>query len=123
MGLEELFTEAARSMYAEMVKDIESVEPRIVREIVIGDEDSLVDLLKEWLSELVYITDSEAMLFSEFEVEINRRGPYSLRATARGERISQKRHKIKRVVKSVTYHQLSIKEECWGWLARIVFDI
>ncbi len=123
MSLEDLFAEAARAMYSETVEDIESVEPRISREIRIEGEDTLVDLFKEWLSELVFITDSEGLLFSEFKVEINKHSPISLSATVMGEKLSAKRHNLKRLIKSVTYHQLSISEECWGWLARIVFDI
>lgn len=106
-------------MFSEMVEDLPSVEARITKEFEIK-EDTAEDLLKEWLSALLYLTDTEGLLFSDFQVKIT---DGSLHGIARGEKMSPKRHKLKRVVKGVTYHNLTLKEEPWGWVATFTVDI
>ncbi|MEO0141498.1 MAG: archease [candidate division WOR-3 bacterium] len=119
LNKDELFCEAARALFSEVVNDLISVEPRITKEITLKEE-AAEDLLKEWLSTLLYWMDTEGLLFSDFQVKINENG---LEGVVKGEKMSMKRHKLKRVVKGVTYHNLSLREEPWGWVATIVLDI
>jgi SHS2 domain-containing protein len=116
---EELFCEAAKALFSEIVEELPSVEARITKEFEIKEE-TPEDLLKEWLSALIYLTDTEGLLFSDFQVKLT---DGSLQGVARGEKMSPKRHKLKRVVKGVTYHNLTLKEEPWGWVATVIVDI
>ena len=125
MSLAELFEESARSVFSEMVNDLNSVEPRVTKEIEIEGNGVPADTLKDWLAELIYITDTEGLVFSEFKVrlEATEAGLQRLTGVARGEKISAKRHVLKRAIKSATYHNLSLKEEPWGWVATFILDI
>ncbi len=116
---DELFCEAARALFSEMVEELQTVEARVTKEVRVK-EDQHEDMLKEWLSCLLYLTDTEGLLFSDFQVNLKNR---SLEGIARGEKMSAKRHKLKRFIKGVTYHNLTLKEEPWGWVATIVVDI
>jgi len=68
--LEELFREAAVATFEVMV-DTKGVEPRITREVELKNE-AVDGLLFDWLSELVYLKDAEAVLFSKFNVNIKK---------------------------------------------------
>jgi len=119
LSQDELFCEAARALFSEMVDELASVEARVTKEFEVKEEVA-EDLLKEWLSALLYLTDTEGLLFSDFQVKVNNG---SLEGVARGEKMSVKRHRLKRVVKGVTYHNLTLKEEPWGWVATVIVDI
>ena len=106
-------------MFSEMVDELASVEARVTKEFEVKEEVA-EDLLKEWLSALLYLTDTEGLLFSDFQVKVNNG---SLEGVARGEKMSVKRHRLKRMVKGVTYHNLTLKEEPWGWVATVIVDI
>ena len=78
--LEELFSDAAIATFEVMV-DTKSVEPEITKEIEINNE-TVDNLFFEWLSELVYLKDADALLFSKFDVSIKKNDFYELKATA-----------------------------------------
>lgn len=117
---EELFVEAAKALYSEMLEDPRAVEARLKEEVVL-EEESLEFLLREWLDYLIYKAEVDKVLFSEFEVK--ELADTKLVVEAKGERVSPKRHKFKRSPKSVTYHNLRVKEEPWGWVATVIIDI
>lgn len=119
--LEELFREAAIATFEVMV-DTKSVETRITREVELKNE-ALDGLLFDWLSELVYLKDAEAVLFSKFDVRIKKNGAYELKARASGEEISQKKHSLRSDVKAVTYHLFEVKKTGENWTARVILDI
>lgn len=82
------------------------------------------DLLVEWLNELVYLFDSESVLLRRSAVRVGKQGDdWRLRATVGGERYDPGLHRIKTLVKAVTYHQLAVRSSTSGWQARVVFDI
>ncbi|MCZ7359034.1 MAG: archease [Candidatus Methanoperedens sp.] len=68
--LEELFREAAVATFEVMV-DTMGVEAKITREVELKNE-AVDGLLFDWLSELVYLKDAEAVLFSKFNVNIKK---------------------------------------------------
>ncbi len=119
--LEELFTEAAIATFEVMV-DTESVEPRITREVELKNE-AVDGLLFDWLSELVYLKDSEAVLFCKFNVNIKKNNAYELKASASGENIDQQKHSLRSDVKAVTYHMFEVKKTEENWTARVILDI
>lgn len=82
------------------------------------------DLFVEWLNELVFLFETESVLLSEADlgVEVDDAG-WRLRATVRGERYDPHRHRIKTLIKAVTYHQLKVRSSHLGWTARVIFDL
>lgn len=119
--LEELFREAAIATFEVMV-DTESVEARIIRDIELKHE-AVDGLLFDWLSELVYLKDAEAVLFCKFDVSIKKNDAYELKAKASGEHINQRKHSLRSDVKAVTYHMFEVKKTGENWSARVVLDI
>lgn len=119
--LGELFEAAALATFEVMV-DLGGVVPRVRKEIELESKE-LDRLLYDWLSELVYLKDAEAMLFSHFKVRIEMDGMYRLRAEAVGEEIDQARHRLRADVKAVTYHLFSLGRSEEGYKAMVVLDI
>ncbi|MDO8671705.1 MAG: archease [Dehalococcoidia bacterium] len=116
--LEETFAAAARGMFSIMV-DLDDIRPEISRDIDVRASD-LELLLVEWLSELLFIFETEYLLFSRFEVSTAAEG--QLRARAWGERINQERHHIGTGIKAVTRHLLSLERRD-GYRATVIFDV
>ncbi len=81
-------------------------------------------LLVQWLEELLYEFEVNALVFSGADVNISEyNGGWELRAIAWGESYNAARHRLKVPVKGVTYHGLSLREDQDTWRGRIVFDI
>lgn len=115
----ELLTEAARGLFAMVVDDLASVEPRVSRELSIAGNDRAY-LLFDWLNELLYLCDTERLAFSQFSVEVHDQG---LTAVARGEPLDPDRHHLTHEIKAITYHGLTVAETPQGWLAEVIVDI
>ncbi len=108
-------------MYDAMV-DVSTVEPTSERRVSLSAP-SLDLLLHKWLSELLFITDVEGLVFSEFAVEVDPWGEPSVDARVRGEPLDPRRHRIKTGLKAVTYHDLSVRREGETWVARVTIDV
>jgi SHS2 domain-containing protein len=117
--LPEAFAQAALGMYAVMVEP-GSVEEHDSRAVEVRGTD-LEHLLERWLLELLFLTESEGLLFSRFEVALA--DGDTLRGTAHGEPIDTARHALGAEVKAVTRHQLTVRAVDGGYEARVIFDI
>ena len=116
---EELFANAARALI-DLEVDLYTIRPS--REWTIKAAGSTwPDLLVNWLSEILYLNDAEGWLFREFRVQ--ELGEKVITATARGEKFDHARHRIKVLVKAVTYHQLALEETPEGWRAQVYVDV
>ncbi|HLA46932.1 MAG TPA: archease [Thermoplasmata archaeon] len=113
---EELFANAAAGMFS-LVVDLETVKPVGEVEVRVAADD-LPGLLVNWLSELVFLHETQRLLFSAFEVRLD---GTALRGRARGEAIDKKRHDLKLALKAVTYHHLRVDLD--HGVAEVVFDI
>ena len=118
-SLEKLFAHAAEAFFEALVST-ESVKERIERSIQV-EADALDNLMVSWLNELLYLHDTERLVFKS--CQIKRIKDYQLKANAQGEILNPARHEIKTGIKAVTYHQLYVKERGGGWEARVIFDI
>jgi SHS2 domain-containing protein len=117
--LQELFVDAGRGFSSLIVANLADV--RTVEERTIAVEGTEPDyLLFDWLNELVYLLDSEHLVFSQFAAKIDERG---LTATCRGERLDRSRHQLEHEVKAVTYHDLRVENTESGWEAEVILDI
>ena len=104
--LEECFENAAYSMFDQMI-DASTVRHVEERSIEVGPDD-VEELLFGMLSELLYLHDTDGMVFSEFRVTFL---DGELRCVASGEKLDLDRHGPKTEVKAVTYHMLEVNRE------------
>jgi len=123
--LEELFQHCAEAMFTMMV-NLKTVEPTIERSIHLR-ADSLENLLYDFLSELVYLKDTELLLFKTVHVTLGKDGKdgkdHVLSAELHGEQIDRVKHELGNDVKAITKHMFAITKEKSGYKARIVVDI
>jgi SHS2 domain-containing protein len=117
--LEELFANAACALI-DLEVDLDTIRPS--RELNVKVEGSAwSELLVNWLSEILYLNDAEGWLFRDFRVQ--QLGEKAITATARGEKFDRARHRVKMLVKAVTYHQLALEETPQGWRVQVYVDI
>lgn len=117
--LEELLIEAARGLLAMLVANPEAVRPVQTKTISIAVEEPSY-LLFDWLSELLYAFETDKLLLSQFDLQIN---DQQLSATCRGEPMDVSRHQMEHEVKAVTYHHLRVEQTDRGWQAEVIVDI
>ncbi len=114
--LDELFASAAAGMFS-LITDLEKV--RAVGEVEVKVEgDDLGSLMVNWLSELLFLHETQRLLLCAFDVTLD---GLKLRAQAKGERIDKRRHTLNLVVKAVTYHRLKVDPK--KGIAEVIFDI
>ncbi len=113
--VDELFAAAAEGLFS-LIADLSKVRP--VGEVEVRVEaDDLKDLMVRWLSELLFVHETQNLLLCEFDVTV--RGAV-LDARCRGEPIDKGRHELKLAIKAVTYHRLTV-EPAKG-VAEVIFD-
>ncbi len=111
--------EVAALAFTELVTQVDSLNLRLERKIRLH-EDDMEALLVSWLQELLYLLDTEDLVFGRFQVKLQ---DFSMEATAWGEVFDPEIHPIKTEIKAVTYHQLEVEQNDQGWRARVIFDI
>ncbi|KPJ52896.1 hypothetical protein AMJ39_06575 [candidate division TA06 bacterium DG_24] len=119
--LEDLFATAARAMF-ECLVDIGSISASVEMDIhVVNGDEGVEELLVEWLRELLYRLATDEMLFCRFD--IGRLSDREVVARCAGELVDPERHRLRTEIKSVTYHDLEVRQEPRGWVAHVLFDI
>lgn len=118
-SLTDLFKNAAMAIM-DLVVEPASVAKQEVVELKVQAENREL-LFREWLSEILYFIFVKEYLFQSFR--IMKLDSHSLSALASGEKINYRRHKLKRELKSITYHQLQISEVDGKWTGRFVIDV
>lgn len=116
---EEVFSNAARALM-NVIVDLETIAAGEAVAVRVEAPDPL-NLLVNWLSELLYLYDAEGWLFAEFEV--SSLNDQSLSALARGEKFDRARHRVNLQVKAITYHQLALERRGEFWRAQVYVDI
>ena len=116
--LKEAFANAGRGLFSLIteLEDIEEIEYRDT-EVNAPDQESL---LVEWLNELIYLFDTENIIFRRFDV--TRLDDTQLKARNYGDRVDSSRHKLKTGIKAATYHMLKI-DITNGCKVQVIFDI
>jgi SHS2 domain-containing protein len=117
--LKEAFASAACGLFSLMV-EMESIEESTSRKVEVA-ADNRRDLLVAWLNELIYIHDTEGMLFGRFVV--NELNDKNLKAECYGEGFDIERHEMRTEVKAATYHNVRIEETSGGCKVQVLFDI
>ena len=114
-----LFAHAAWAMF-DVISDATTITPRQERSVHVTGMD-LPDLLVRWLSELLYLYDTQRFLCCACTFSILE--PTALTAVAQGEPLDSARHPIDTEIKAVTYHQIAVEYTGQRWQARIIFDL
>lgn len=117
--LPELFTNAASGMESLMVAPTQ-IAATVSREVSVEGHD-LVSLLVSWLNALIFLFDTEYLLFSQFEM-LDFTGT-QLQARVTGEAYNANCHDLSSAIKAVTWHEASVQPTAEGYQARIIFDI
>ncbi len=111
-----LFENAAAGMFS-LITDLRRV--RAVGEYRISMKaDTPEDLMVAWLSELLFLHETQRLLFKRFEVKVKKN---SLTAKIDGEVMDRGRHHLHMVVKAVTYHMMDVNPK--KGVVRVIFDI
>jgi len=86
------------------------------------DGDDLEDLAYRWLSEIIFLSETESAIFSAFSVRLEQDGRMRLYGKIGGERIDLGRHAFENEVKAVTRHKFGIKKN-QIWCIQVVLDV
>lgn len=78
-------------------------------------------LLRAWLGDLLYLSETEQVLFTEWDVTVDESG--SLRGGAAGVPLTALPAAPHLDVKAVTYHGLYVAEFAGGLRAEVIFDL
>ncbi|MBI4282954.1 MAG: archease [Chloroflexi bacterium] len=116
--MNEAFANAAKGLFS-LITELGDVEEMTYRDIELTAPDQ-ESLLVAWLNELIYVFDTENMLFKRFD--ITQLSQTHLKSRCYGQKVDSARHKLKIGVKAATYHMLKI-EEGNGSKVQVLFDI
>jgi len=118
VDMKQAFANAAKGLFS-LITELDDIEEALHRDIEVTATDK-ESLLVEWLNELIYLFDTENIIFKRFDItELNNR---QLKARSYGEKVDCSRHKLKTGVKAATYHMLKVNK-CNGYQVQVLFDI
>ena len=103
--LKEAFANAAYAMFT-FIADLDNVMEVVSRQIDVQAED-VGSLLVTCLNELLYLFDTENVLYCRFEVTDF--SEVRLKMNCYGEKMDPKRHEMRGGVKAATYHMLKVE--------------
>jgi SHS2 domain-containing protein len=115
--LAEAYSQAALGMFSFMV-ELDQVQERESRDVEVTAPDREA-LLVAWLNELLFLFDTQGLLFRRFDVQEIRED--YLKARCYGEAMDPERHRVNGI-KSATYHMLEVRKNR-VWHVRVVLDI
>jgi SHS2 domain-containing protein len=118
-NLQELF-ESAGEAFFDLVTDAQGIQAKEERVIEV-EGNGLAELMNQWLNELLFLLDTQGLLFREFDTEVV--NSHHLRVKAKGEVFREEVHERRTEIKGVTYHQLDVRKQNNKWMAQVIFDI
>ncbi len=106
--LEEAFSVAGKSVVDTIIdlKNIQEIEEKNIK--VKGR--NLLNLLYNWLEEIVTITITDGFAIRNISVNIKKDDEYEIISKISGEKLDLKKHNFKVEIKSPTFHLMEIKE-------------
>jgi len=107
-NLEEAFSVAGKSVVETIIdsNNIQEIEEKNIK--VKGR--NLLNLLYNWLEEIVTITIADGFAIRNFSVNIKKNKEYQIISNISGEKLDIKKHNFKVEIKSPTYHLMEIEE-------------
>lgn len=118
-SLDEAFENAGKALFA-LMADLEEIpeEKNLTFSI---ESETLESLLYDFIDQLIYLRDSELMLFSGFQVEITETNSgYSLTAQIKG---CDMGNITAQDVKSPTYSDIAVEQKDSGYVTQMVVDV
>ena len=116
--LAEAFANAGRGLFS-LITELDTVRQQTARQVSLRADDA-GSLLVKWLNELIFLFDTEHLLFSRFTID--QIDDHELKGVCFGEPVDTARHRIKLGVKAATYHLLAVDKRD-GYRLRVIFDI
>ncbi|UCB57319.1 MAG: archease [Candidatus Omnitrophota bacterium] len=117
--LKQLFINVARGMF-DILAELKNVQAKDKAEIKL-EAPNIEELFLSWLRELLYQYNSRGIIFKEFLID--KLSDNSISASAGGEKVDLKRHRLKTEIKAVTYHQLKVQKVKGVWQGEVIFDV
>jgi len=117
---EEMLSNAAAALFKSMV-DPSAIQAKETWKVELEAPD-LEQLAYNWLSEIVFLFETESAVFSTFTVRLQQDGSLKLEGEIGGERIDLKRHAFENEVKAVTLHEFQVKKND-VWCIQVVLDV
>ena len=119
---EEMLCNAAAALFKSMVEPA-TVAVKETWKVELQADD-LEDLAYQWLSEIVFLFETESAVFGAFSMKLEQdmTGPWKLQAEIGGERIDLKRHAFGNEVKAITRHKFVIKKN-EVWCIQVILDV
>jgi len=107
-NLEEAFSVAGKSVVETIIdsNNIQEIEEKNIK--VKGR--NLLNLLYNWLEEIVTITIADGFAIRNFSVNIKKNKEYQIISNISGEKLDIKKHYFKVEIKSPTFHLMEIEE-------------
>ncbi len=119
---EELIVQAGLALESVQV-ELSTVRPSINRTLTITAS-TLDNLLFKFLEELVFLKDTEQLVFCAITPSIRRdANTLILTVTLGGELINQTTQRLGTDIKAVTLHHYLVEKTSTGWKAIVVIDI
>lgn len=115
----ELFENSARAMLS-LAADTSAVTAGGERTVDVEGED-YESLLVNWLSEILYLFDTNTFAPRDFHVE--EITPTRLKARLVGEPRDPGRHPWTLIIKAVTYYELTVEQRNGRWESQVFLDI
>ncbi len=119
--LDDLFRTAAEGVFDYIVANRDAVRVVATETVALSGDDP-AELLVVWLNELIFRSETQHRLYTDFDVHLDEYGR-TLNAEIGGEPIDRDRHVLDHEVKAVTHHALSLEREVEGWVAELILDI
>ncbi len=117
-NLNEVFENSAYAFF-DMTCNPKTVKSKIKKEIKIEDKDEQ-NLLYNFLAELIFLKDSEQLIFNKVKVLISKN---KLKATLYGDKIDYGKQELRNDVKAITYHMFKLEKTKKGYKVTVVVDI
>ena len=117
---EEMLSNAAAALFKSMV-DPATIAVKEAWKVELEAFD-LEDLAYQWLSEIVFLFETESAVFATFSVRLQQNGDWKLQAEIGGERIDLKRHAFENEVKAITRHKFQIEKNDL-WCIQVILDV
>lgn len=117
---EEMLSNAAVALFGTMT-DLSKIQIKETWKTELNAPD-LEQLAYDWLSEIVFLFETESAVFSTFDVKLKRNGDWKLEAEIGGERTDLSRHAFDNEVKAVTLHEFEVRKN-ETWCLQAVLDV
>ncbi len=106
--LEDAFSVAGKSV-VETIIDSSNIQEIEEKNINVKGR-NLLNLLYNWLEEIVTMTITDGFAIKNFSVDIKKNEEYHIVSKVSGEKLDLKKHNFKVEIKSPTFHLMEIKE-------------